>query len=214
MTRAGSGNLVSSPTAFSSAQHMDHYDISRMTRLEYNRLKDVVQSFARTPGLSWPERRTAANDFLRACSSTVAAEQAVLLPLLRQYPDDVPPALVDRAYERRAGLLRALEQLDAAHPIAPDFDAKLERCFILLTAAFTEMDQNLLPALDRRCPWETREKVGRRFYLYRLLFAPTRPHAWVPAEAGGGVIGAAVNAVLAPLDWARDLGRFGLAMPV
>jgi len=209
-----SGNVVSSPMAFSSAQHMGHYDVSRLIRIEYNRLKENVQTFARTPGLSFAERRTAAQDFLRAASQTVAAEQAVLLPLLRRYPEDqINQELVDRAFERRVGLLKALEALDAANPTAPDFDAKLERCWILLNAA-TEMDQRLLPALDRHCAWEKREQYGRRFYLYRLLFAPTRPHSWVPAEMAGGLIGAAINTAMAPMDWAKDLGRFGFAMPV
>jgi hypothetical protein len=209
-----SGNVASSPMAFSSAQHFDRFCLSRLVRIDYNRIKDLVQTFARTPGLSFAERRTAAQDFLRAASSTVAAEQAVLLPLLRRYPEDINQELVDHAFERRVGLLKALEALDAATPTAPDFDAKLERCWILLNAAYTEMDQRLLPALDRHCPWQKRERHGRRFYLYRLVLAPTRPHSWVPAEMAGGLIGAAINTAMAPMDWAKDLGRFGFAMPV
>lgn len=208
------GNVAASPAAFSSPSHMADYDISRMARIEFNRLKDLVQTYARTPGLSWQQRRQCALEFVRACSATVAAEQAVLLPLLRRFPDDVSPPLVERAGRRRAGLLRALEHLDAARPDAPQYDAALERCVVLLTAAFSEMDQRLLPALDRACPPRERDAHGRRFYLYRLLLAPTRPHSWVPADLGGGLVGAAVNAALAPLDWARDVGRFGLALPV
>jgi hypothetical protein len=208
------GNLAASPAAFSSPLHMGDYDISRMTRIEFNRLKDLVATYARTPGLSFWERRQCALEFVRACSATVAAEQAVLLPLLRRFPGDVSPALVERAGRRRAGLLRALEELDAARPDSPQHDALLERCYVLLTAAFAEMDQRLLPVLDRACGARERNAQGHRFYLYRLLFAPTRPHSWIPADMAGGLVGAAVNAALAPLDWARDLARFGLALPV
>lgn len=209
-----SGNVVSSPMAFSSAQHMSHYDISRLVRIQHYALRDMMQTFSRTPGISFAERRTTVNDFVRAASSTVAAEQAVLLPLLRQYPETISPELVDRAFERRRGILRTLEALDSGNPTRPDFDARLERCWVLINAAFLEVDQQLLPALDRHCSWEKRESHGKRFYLYRLLFAPTRPHSWVPAEVGGGFLGGIVNAALAPLDWARDMARYGFAMPV
>jgi hypothetical protein len=209
----GKSNAISSPLAFSSRAHMSSYDISRLVRIEFHRNKDLYSSFSHTAGLDHLSRRHLALSFLRSASQTVAAEEAVLLPLLRQYPEDVSAELVERAAERRAGLKKALEQLDASSgPSDAAFDGKVERAWVLLSAGFHELDQKLLPQLDRHCPLNVRERHGRRFFLFRTLLALTRAHAWAPSCSS--IAGLAVNAAMAPLDWARDLVRFGPAMPL
>jgi hypothetical protein len=218
-----SGNLAS-PMAFSSASHMSDYDICRMARLEFNKVKDEYVSMSRTPGLGWRERRALAHDFVRDCSRTVAAEEAVLLPLLQRYKGDLPAELLERAGQRRLQIKTALLAIDLAPAADPAFDAKMSAAWTYVCAAFADGDR-LLCILDRHCPVEERRRAGRAFYTYRLLLAPTRPHPRLPAAGAAGspirrvsVLGsaacAALGAAVAPFDWCRDLVRFGFAMPV
>jgi len=193
---------------------MSSYDISRLVRIEFNRSKEIFSTFAHTDALNHLERRQIALGFLRSASATVAAEEAVLLPTLREHAEAamLSTELIERAAERRAGLKRALEQLDASPRADPRFDAKVERCWILLSAAFHETDQRLLPPFDRHASPRAREGAGRRFYLFRLLLAPTHPHPRAPSCSTA--VGLALNCAMAPFDWAHDLLRFGPAMPL
>lgn len=216
---------LASPMAFSSPQHFERWDILRMARAEHHRLKDIMSTIVHTPGLSYRERHALAHQFLRDASRTTAAEEAVLLPLLRRYSDYLPSVLVERAADRRAFLKRQLAVLDQAPLSDVSLDAKVSACWIAASSAFNELDQRFLPLIDRHCPPQVKTAAGRAFYLYRHLLAPTRPHTLLvptagaagsplPGNAFGSACSAMMGALVAPVDWARDVARWGVATPV
>mgnify|MGYP003852372271 CR=1 FL=1 len=104
---------------------------------------------------------------------SVAAEQAVLLPLLRQYPETISPELVDRAFERRRGILRtALYEAPLARIQNTIVVQSLrERVCFLGTLGFATAGRGTFDAFwesvaapfeVHRCVLEAIERYGRR----------------------------------------------------
>lgn len=197
------------PGALHAAAPGHNVSLVEAVRSDHAAFRDVMLSIEATAHLGPREKLAAVFDLVRAVAQHSMAEELVLYPLARAtLPAGQHATDVDLAFHRQ--LRSELSALSWCSPYDPALDAKLMRAWATLSEHMAEEERELLPALESAATPERLLAAGRMFGAAKML-APTRPHVAAPMTPPLNLI---ASVFTAPLDWAMDLWRFGLAPPM
>jgi len=152
------------------------------------------------------ERQSIAHNIIKLLSVHAACEEMALYPFMKEkLPNG--PALVAHALTEHQQVKELLYALDNMQEGQSHFSEKLLECLAATLQHVKEEEEELLPALKSAMTQQEIQQMTEHFIASKKI-APSRPHPDAPNTPPENRI---ANGQAAPLDAARDAGRFSSA---